>query len=185
MARPPQRRCWSRRTAILLNVHVGAGQSTVSRAARDDRVPRRRGSRAGEASEIESVGRTARPGRFNREDIRMGLRAPDGPRVGHGTIGRLECGKPEPRSTRTSRWRPVRQRRHCRLDISVVAPQPFPGEERPVGSQQRRVGRRIAPVDIGDSLRPHRRRTAASPEQTYSPILGIASSKLIHASRSP
>src|SRR4051812_12668954 len=105
----------------------------------------------------------------------MNLRTPQRPRMGHGPLRGLECDEPERgRGNRISASGVAAERSGPPSGGAIVrlAAQPFPGEEGPVGVEQRGVCGRVAPVDSECTLRLHARRRADALRLTYSPVRG-------------
>lgn len=111
------------------------------------------------------------------KNIGIGFGRPKGPGVRNAQARRFERG--EAPSFRTSGWLDAMRRAssHCKRfrrgpAISWIAPQPLPGDQRPVGAQQGPVGLRIPPVGQVLKLSPHPKRKAETSLLTHSPIWG-------------
>lgn len=127
-----------------------------------------------EAPLVEDVRTFWRPG-FDAEHVRVNLGAPDGPRIWGGPPRRLESVQAPPlgrscRSAPLSAFRVKRTFGGC--PIVSVSSEPFPGDERAVGMEQRLVSRRVPPVRHKCVARNHAARTANCAGLTHSPIWG-------------
>lgn len=96
---------------------------------------------------------------FDRMYLGKNLPAPQGAGVRHPKMRSLEADQPERRCRRifTTLAAVPRQSGLGQSAITGIAPKPFPGEQRSVGCEKRRIRRRLAPIDRRFPLRLHRR----------------------------
>lgn len=121
---------------------------------------------------VEAIRGRFQESRIDRQDKRMNVGAPDRPRVRNSKLRRLELDQTEPGRS-SCRLGPRRRAAHGRV-IGRIAPKPFPGDERSVGLEERRIGSGIAPIGTEIASGSHQPKTARISWQSYPQFWGCS-----------